>query len=88
METLTVHRVSPHYGDLRVLLADGTGPRHYVGVPAARDGSEDNYLFVEIDRVTLLELERGQVSLDTIPTERAIGLVFESSDVVFSRDLG
>lgn len=82
---LTVHRVLPHYGDVRVVLADGTEQRHYFGVPAAGDGGR--YLFVEIDRVTLLEIERGEVSLYTILAERAIGQVFESNDVVFAEDV-
>ena len=79
MENLVIHQVVPHYGDVRVVLADGVGQRHYVGVPASGDGG-DRYLFVEIDRVTMLELQRGEIGLYSILTERAIGLVFETGD--------
>ena len=60
--------------------------RHYVGVPATGEG-DDSYLFVEIDRVTVLELERGEVGLFAILSERAIGLVFESTDFIRTEEV-
>jgi len=85
VKTLTAYRTLPYYGDVCVMLADGPGQRHFVGLPTAGDAG-DRYLFVEIDRVTVLELERGEVSLYSILTERAIGLVFETSDFVTAKD--
>src|SRR4029079_2472722 len=81
VKTLTAYRTLPYYGDVCVMLANGPGQRHFVGLPTAGDAG-DRYLFVEIDRVALLELERGEVSLYSILTERAIGLVFETADFV------
>ena len=81
MYPLTIHQTLSHYGDVDVVIASDRQQRSYMAVAANGDNS-DALLFVEIDRVTLLELERGEVELYTIMTERALGQVFESSDFV------
>ncbi len=85
MKQLTVHQVLPHYADVSVLLASEPGGGRFVGVPA--DGNPTgSFLFVEIDRVTELELERGEVSLYTIIAERSVGLIFETTDFACTLD--
>ena len=40
---------------------------------------EGEFVFIEIDRVTELELERGTVDLCTVMTDRCAGMVFHST---------
>lgn len=79
MEQFTVHQVLHHYGDVRVILAGAGDGRRFVGLPAD-GGPAGSVLLVEINQATVLELVRGEVSLYTILTERAIGLVFETAN--------
>ena len=79
MNTLTIHQALSNYDGVNVVLAgDGHG-RSFMGVVVdeTRDGA---FLFVEIDRVTWLELGRGQVDLQPVMTERASSPAFETSD--------
>lgn len=79
MHQLSIEHRLAHYGDVSVVLARDARRRYFMGVPAGR-GDDRTHLFVEIDRVTWLELERGQVPLYTVMAERGIGLVVESKD--------
>ena len=81
MHPLTIHRTLTNYGDVEVVIASDSQHRSYMAV-AANGDDKDALIFVEIDRVTLLELERGEVPLYTIMTERALGQIFESRDFV------
>ena len=81
MHPLTIHRTLTNYGDVEVVVASDSQRRSYMAV-AANGDDRDALLFVQIDRVTLLELERGEVPLFTIMTERALGQIFESTDFV------
>ncbi len=81
MHALTIHHTLPHYGDTHVAIASDQQQRSFMAISAERR-HDDGLLFVEIDRVTLLELERGEIGLHTVMTERAAGEIFESTDFV------
>ena len=81
MHALTIHHTLPHYGDSLVAIARDHQQRSFMAVTPDR-GRDGSLLFVEIDRVTLLELERGEVGLHTVMTEHAAGDIFESTDFV------
>ena len=78
MDQLVIEQTLSHYVDMKAVIARDAEHRSFMGVPV--DGNDDRaLLFVEIDRVTVLELERGEVELQTVITQRGIGLVFEST---------
>lgn len=86
MHQLAIEHRLAHYGDVSVVLARDALRHYFMGVPAGR-GDDRRHLFIEIDRVTWLELERGQVPLYTVMTERGIGLVVESDDCEVEEDM-
>lgn len=87
MHTLTIHHPLPHYGGLMVAIATDPQHRAFMAVAAERGEREaEMFMFIEIDRVTRLELERGEVELYTVMTERVAGQVFESSDFIREED--
>ncbi|HEV7913967.1 MAG TPA: hypothetical protein VGP22_09380 [Albitalea sp.] len=58
----------------RVVLASDAQHRQMLGVsPVA--GESGSPMFVQIDRVTMLDLERGVVDLRTAMTQRCSGIV-------------
>ncbi len=58
----------------RVVLADDGLHRPVFGV-SMRDGEPGAPAFVQIDRVTMLELERGELDVHTAMNERCAGIV-------------
>ena len=81
MNLLTIRQTLTNHRGVNVVLAGDSRGRNLMGV-VAKDTRQGAFLFVEIDRVTRLELERGQVDLDTVIKERGMGPSFESSDFV------
>jgi hypothetical protein len=69
MNAITIHQTLLDCGDARVVLANDAEMRPVVGL-STRSGER----FVQIDRVTMLELERGMVDPGTVMAERCAGL--------------
>lgn len=69
MNSITICQTLLDCGDARVVLANDSDMRPVVGLSTA-----DGERFVQIDRVTMLELERGVVDPDTVMSERCAGL--------------
>ncbi len=81
MHALTIHHTLPHCDGIAVAIASDRQHRSFMAV-SAESGQDHRLLFVEIDRITRLELERGEVGHHTVMAERAAGEVFESADFV------
>src|SRR5438105_435209 len=80
MHKVSVQATLTHYGDVDVVIASDEQHRSFMGVPLeGRNAESGSFLFIEIDRVTVLELARGDVDLYTVMTERPIGLVFQTT---------
>ena len=77
MHALSVQKSLP-YNDVNVLLASDAQRRSFVAIGSG-ENAEDEFVFIEIDRVTELELERGTVDLYTVMTDRCAGMVFHST---------
>jgi hypothetical protein len=73
MHPITIQKTLPGAEGL-VVLADDAQKRSFVG--ASRDRGD--FVFVQIDRVTMLELERGVVDVRTVVAERCVGMTFEA----------
>jgi hypothetical protein len=67
MPRITIQETLRNGEDGRVVLACDADQRSMLGVSQA--GS-----FVQIDRVTMLELQRGMVDMHTAMTERCAGI--------------
>ncbi|HEY2926287.1 hypothetical protein [Piscinibacter sp.] len=77
MHSITIQTTLAQHGDTRVVTANDAERRSFVGVaPSGRDGG---FVFVQVDRVTLLELERGMVDGRTVMAERCAGIVVEAT---------
>lgn len=76
MHALTLHKTLEQFHGWRILLASDAQQRCFLG---ARHGHNDgdDFMFVEIDRVTMLELERGMLDPHTAIAERGVGMTFE-----------
>ena len=68
MNAITIQQTLLDCGNARVVLANDAESRPVVGLSCG-DGE-----FVQIDRVTMLELERGTVDTRTVIAERCAGL--------------
>jgi hypothetical protein len=64
------------YGDVSVVLAHDLDGRLFVGVGL---GHGSRFAFIHVDKVTAQELERREVDLFTVISERGLGLVFEAT---------
>lgn len=73
MNAITIQSTLLECGEGRVVLASDADARPVVGVSMAGP-SDDSPVFVQIDRVTLLDLERGAVDLRTVLVERCAGI--------------
>ena len=73
MNAITIQETLLECGDARVVLANDEAHRPVVGIsmPGADAG---HARFVQIDRVTMLELERGTVDLPTVLSDRCAGI--------------
>jgi hypothetical protein len=77
MHPVTIHKTFP-YDDVKVVLASDDQQRNFVAIGSG-ENVEGEFVFIEIDRVTELELERGTVDLYTVMTDRCAGMVFHST---------
>jgi hypothetical protein len=69
MNAITIQQTLLDCGDARVVLANDAEMRPVVGL-----STHSGERFVQIDRVTMLELERGMVDPGTVMAERCAGL--------------
>jgi hypothetical protein len=69
MNAITIQQTLLECGDARVVLANDAEMRPVVGL-----STNSGERFVQIDRVTMLELERGMVDPGTVMAERCAGL--------------
>lgn len=60
-------------GEARVVLANDANERPLMGLSLAL-GADQPPTFVQIDRVTMLELQRGTVDLKTVLADRCAGI--------------
>jgi len=60
-------------GEARVVIASDEASRPLMGLSLALGGDRPP-VFVQIDRVTMLELQRGMVDLKTVLAERRAGI--------------
>lgn len=77
MSAITIQQTLLDCGDARVVLANDAACRPVVGVSLDAH-AEGEPAFVQIDRVTMLELERGTVDLHTVLTERCAGIALQA----------
>ncbi len=77
MNVITIHETLLDVGEGRVVLANDSASRPMLGLQsgAPSDGAPR---FVEIDRVTMLELERGVVDVRTVFADRCAGVAVEA----------
>jgi len=64
--------------DVSIIVASDAQQRSFVGFNTS-DDADSPVLFVQVDRVTLQELESGAVDVYTVITERCAGMVFEAT---------
>ena len=76
MHAITIQKTLSHRDGHAIVLANDAQQRAFIGTPSG--GGAGDYRFVQIDRVTMLELERGTVDLRTVVSERCAGVVFEA----------
>lgn len=75
MHPVTIERTLA-CGDTQLMLASDDKRRSFVGFSAQND---ERFVFLQVDRVTLRELEEGSVDLTALQAERCAGLVFETT---------
>ena len=73
MTAITIQQTLLQCDDGEVVLAHDDEQRLLLGVSPREGGT-----FVQIDRVTMLELERGTVDLHTVMTQRCAGIVIRA----------
>jgi hypothetical protein len=71
MSPITIQTTLLECGEGRVVLASDAAERPVVGVSLS---NSDAAVFVQIDRVTLFDLERGAVDVRTVLAERCAGI--------------
>lgn len=74
MHAITIQETLLHCGDARVVTAKDGDQRSLIGVSHGQHDAGD-FVFVQIDRVTMLELERGAVDPRTVIAERCAGIL-------------
>lgn len=74
MDAITIRQTLLECGEVRVVLANDAAERPVVGVRVGGDVAGNPPLFVQIDRVTMLELERGTIDLSTVLADRCAGI--------------
>jgi hypothetical protein len=74
MHLITIEETLLQCGDARVVIAKDGDQRSLVGVSHGQQDAGD-FVFVQIDRVTVLELERGTVDLRTVLADRCAGIL-------------
>jgi hypothetical protein len=76
MHTITIQQTLLQCGEGRLVLASDAERRPLLGLSLQRDGVAER--FVQIDRVTMLELERGTIDLHTAMSERCAGIALSA----------
>lgn len=76
MNTITIQQTLLQCGEGRVVLARDGERRPVLGLSLQGKGVAER--FVQIDRVTMLELERGTIDLDTAMSERCAGIALSA----------
>ncbi|HJV95851.1 MAG TPA: hypothetical protein VJ608_07430 [Albitalea sp.] len=74
MHPITIEQTLLDCGDARVVSAKDSEQRTMVGVSHGHKDAGD-FVFVQIDRVTMLELERGTVDASTVIADRCAGVL-------------
>lgn len=74
MDAITIQQTLLECGAARVVLANDAASRPVVGVSVEAADSDGHPVFVQIDRVTMLELERGTIDLPTVLADRCAGI--------------
>jgi hypothetical protein len=74
MDAITIQQTLLECGAARVVLANDADSRPVVGVSVDAADPDGHALFVQIDRVTMLELERGTIDLPTVLADRCAGI--------------
>lgn len=69
MNAITIQQTLLDCGQARMVLASDSSQRPMVGVMHGAGGG-----FLQIDRVTMLELERGAIDVRTVLEDRCAGL--------------
>lgn len=77
MHQLSIHQTISR-ADVDIVVAADEEQRSFVGLSTG-DHEESPFLFVQVDRVTLQELESGTIDVYTVITERCAGMVFETT---------
>ena len=75
MHRVIVEKSIPH-GDVSVVLAHDLDGRRFVGVGL---GEATRFAFIHTDEITAQELERREIDLFTVISERGLGLVFAAT---------
>jgi len=75
MNAITIQQTLLDCGYARVVLANDAESRPLMGLSCEGDGAS---VFVQIDRVTMLELERGVVDPRTVMAERCAGIALSA----------
>lgn len=75
MNAITIQQTLLECGDARMVLANDSEARPLVGLSYEGNGEP---VFVQIDRVTMLELERGTVDARTVMAERCAGIALNA----------
>jgi hypothetical protein len=74
MQAIQIRKTLRHGGGEHIVIAQDPERRCYLGVSSRRDDPAD-FMFIEIDRVTMLELERGTADAATVMRDRCAGIV-------------
>lgn len=78
MHPLTVRQAFVRGNEARVVTAVDSAQRAFVGVGCG-DGEMHDFVFTQVDRVSLLELDRGLVDVRTLMDERCSGIVVQAT---------
>lgn len=78
MYPITIEETLLHCGEARVVTAKDAEQRSLFGVSRGQQGAGD-FVFVQIDRVTMLDIERGAVDVHTALAERCSGIDVRAS---------
>ena len=74
MQPTAIQQTLRHAGDEHIVISTDAQRRAFLGVSQGR-AEADDFLFIQIDRVTMLELQRGLVDVPTVVQQRCAGLV-------------
>jgi hypothetical protein len=77
MHQVSIQQTISH-DNVNIVVAADDEQRSFVGFGTG-EHEESPFLFVQVDRVTLQELESGTIDVYTVITERCAGMVFETT---------